>query len=432
MRRGILYGYVRAVILHDNRAECDLCSNGEGDMAKGNERGNHGLTIVLIVGLLVGVLICLYRISSGSPTPSETLLLSELLTLFSILGSWIASRYYSEFDFNRNLRLFAHKAAEKVTNLSKELDRLSAVLQDELKAEQYATSGEALLARSIRIEDAIHIIRTLKSVNDGSLSDWQGVIGEELSAKLEEKEKREQSLRQLLERFESLEEVEPSLAPEADEGGETTKLRSEVNSIREDLRTLAGQVSGLPIRQPRARPGRQLVEAKCPLCSEIIRYRIKERQGAIKPVKCVHCGASLYSRQLDGEVILRQRVPSHEVVICPVCAEKLDVMLDPVPGASQDLACPKCKNALKAIRKQQGVRVKVHEAGEKPSEVTEQRVKEAMGPQPWPPGKARAVSEELGLPVQVVSSIVKQLIDRGEFKVQVNGRLYVPDDAHPS
>jgi hypothetical protein len=41
---------------------------------------------------------------------------------------------------------------------------------------------EALQAREERIESAIHLIRTLKSVNDTSLSDWEGVIGDELSS----------------------------------------------------------------------------------------------------------------------------------------------------------------------------------------------------------------------------------------------------------
>ena len=82
---------------------------------------------------------------------------------------------------------FALKAAEKVDNLSQELDRLTAYLQQELTdaaggAPQAATP-EALRLKDARIESAIHIIGTLKSVNDRSLSDWQGVIGDELDTR---------------------------------------------------------------------------------------------------------------------------------------------------------------------------------------------------------------------------------------------------------
>jgi hypothetical protein len=357
----------------------------------------------------------------------ETLLLSEMLTFFSILGSWIASKYYSEYDFNKSLRLFALKAAEKVTNLSKELDRLSAVLQEELKDEEYDSPNEALLAKSIRMEDSIHIIRTLKSVNDGSLSDWRGVIGEEISAKLEGQEKREETLRQLFERFESLHLERPGLSMTTEEDDAPAGLRAEVDSIRDDLRSLASQVSGLPVRHPRTKSGKLPIERNCPSCSELLRYRQKLRPGAVKPVKCTNCGVSLYSQQVDGEFVLKQRVPSREVVECPVCTEKIEIVLDPVPGAVQDARCAHCESTLRAIRREQGIRVRVRGEGGAISDVTKGRIRDAMGRQPWPPGQARSVSEKLGLSLATVTTVVKELINRGEFKVQINGKLYVPE-----
>ncbi len=74
---------------------------------------------------------------------------------------------------SRKERFFALKAAEKVTNLSNELDRLSVFLQQEAKGTEYGSPAEALQARDPRIEAAVHMIGTLKSVNDRSLSDWQ-------------------------------------------------------------------------------------------------------------------------------------------------------------------------------------------------------------------------------------------------------------------
>lgn len=161
-------------------------------------------TIILLLGMIVGVFICIWIIAKGGTTSSEGLLLSVVLTILSIIGSWIASRFYAEESFNKNLRIFALKAAEKVTNLSNELDRLSVFLQQELKSTEYESPSQSLLAKDLRIEGAVHILHTLKSVNDKSLSDWQGVIGEEIIAQREEQEEREEYLRELLARFESI------------------------------------------------------------------------------------------------------------------------------------------------------------------------------------------------------------------------------------
>jgi hypothetical protein len=390
---------------------------------------NQTITIILLVGLLVGILISLFRIAFGAPSPSESLLLSTLLTVFSILGSWIVSKHYSEHDFNKSLRLFALKAAEKVTNLSKELDRLSAVLQDELKDEDYDSPQEALLAKTIRMEGAIHIVRTLKSVNDGSLSDWQGVIGEEITAKLEDQEQREETLRELFERFESLQSKQPELRETIQEDEQTAKLRAEVDSIRDDLRMLVGQVSGLPVRSHRIKNSKLPIQRNCPVCSELLTYRQKQRPTSVKPVKCTNCGASLYSRQVDGEYVLKQRSPLIEEVECPVCNSKIQVKIDPVPGAIQDIDCGSCKSPIRAIRRENGVKGKVREIQASPSKMVEERIREAMGPQPWPPGRARTVANQLGLPLPTVSGIIKSLIDQGIFKVQIDGKLYSRDVA---
>jgi hypothetical protein len=132
---------------------------------------NKWVTGALLLGMLVGIAVCLWRLTAGPSTANEALLLSVVLTIFSMLGSWVASRHYAEASFNKNLRLFALKAAEKVTNLSNELNRLSAFLQEELRSTESESPSQSLLARNVRIEGAIHVINTLKSVNDGALSD---------------------------------------------------------------------------------------------------------------------------------------------------------------------------------------------------------------------------------------------------------------------
>jgi DNA-binding Lrp family transcriptional regulator len=50
-----------------------------------------------------------------------------------------------------------------------------------------------------------------------------------------------------------------------------------------------------------------------------------------------------------------------------------------------------------------------------------------MPPQPWPKGAHRAVAEKLGVSPSVVTKAIDILIERGIFKPQVEGKLFVPE-----
>jgi hypothetical protein len=253
-------------------------------------------TLTVTLGLFAGILFCLWRITRGVGTQTEALLLSVILTIFSTLASWVAANYYANYSYDANLRVFALKAAEKVTNLSNELSRLSVFLQQELESEEYDSPREELLHRDARIEATIHIINTLKSVNDKSLSDWQGVIGEEISAQREVQEEREEHLRDLLERVESLpaEPAQELTAPSSDAGA---GVRAELESIRKDIRLLATQVSGVPLRTTTfAKAQRVKLQNPCPLCSSMVSYKQRPTENSVKTTACKHCGPSCFHK----------------------------------------------------------------------------------------------------------------------------------------
>ncbi|MBI3934001.1 MAG: hypothetical protein HY316_04865 [Acidobacteria bacterium] len=399
------------------------------------EDENRWINAILFVGLLCGIAFCLYRISTSNPTPNEALLLSVLLTIFSILGSWIASRHYAEYSFNRSQRLFALKAAEKVTNLSRELDRLSYSLQEELKANDYESPKEDLLAKQIRIEGAIHVLSTLKSVNEGSLSDWKGVIGEEINAKLQDEEDREEDVRDLLSRLESVTTLQALNPSEAGQDRHAEELRNEVNALRQDLRSLAAHVSGVPLRQSPPRVPKQVVERNCPVCSQLLRFRQRAKPSATKGVKCTNCGSALVSLYSDGEFVLTRRNPVPEQVECPMCKIRMQIDLDPVPGGSDLTKCNACDCRMRVTRTGQGIKVKLIDSAELlnagvvvpvPTEEVLEQIRQAMGPQPWPQGKNRMVADSLGLSRSLVERAVTELIRRGVFKLQKEGKLYVP------
>ena len=201
-----------------------------------NNRPSIGIYI-LIGTLIIGISICIWAIFAGSLTDRESLLMSIVLTIISALGSWVTAHYYAEYSSNKNLRVFALKAAEKVTNLSNELDRLSIFLQQELENDEYDAPNQALLARDSRIEGAIHIINTLKSVNDKSLSDWQGVIGDEIIARQEKQEEREEEIRQIIERLTNVYEADLANSVYVQKDNNDS-LRNELEDIKSEVRLM--------------------------------------------------------------------------------------------------------------------------------------------------------------------------------------------------
>jgi len=396
------------------------------------ENQNRWINGLLIVAMIGGIVTCLWRITSAAPTPNEALLLSLFLTLLSIIGSWIVSRYYSESSYNKSLRIFALKAAEKVTNLSNELDRLSVFIQQELKDNDYESPAEALLAKNIRFEGAIHIINTLKSVNDRSLSDWQGVIGEEISAQREVQEEREETLRELLERLDSLQHATlDSTQSHHDE--EREHLFSEVASIRNELRFLASRVSGVPVVPTRV-PKKSDVQKPCPNCGHILQYRQKSKAKNVKGMQCTKCGARLCSREADGDFILSPRTLVDDNVTCPSCGQRLGIKMDPVPGSVLDIDCLHCKVALRVSRGHTGLRSRLRgqaKAGNPPMPLGEEflgRVADLMGTQPWAKGQSQIVAGTLDVSPRLVGRATQELIRRGVFKPQIDGKLYALED----
>jgi hypothetical protein len=393
-------------------------------LGRSREEVKRSPNAVLVIVCAIGVLVCLVAIGMWDLTSRESLLLSVVLTIISIMGSWVLSRYYAETSFNENLRTFALKAAEKVDNLSKELDRLAVYLQQELDDTDYRNAPENLMAKEYRIEGAIHMLSTLKSVNDRSLSDWQGVIGKELDERREEQEEREEELRELVARVESLSLTQAAASTKSASALEGA-LKSEINSIRADLRVLASQVGGVPIR--RSKSSRVDVQNPCPKCTSVVHYRQREKLNSIKGVRCSNCDARLVSLPSGDGFRLVLREPVKESIKCPGCGRYIDVLLDPVPGSSMVTKCSHCGGELRVNRNANDITLRLDASKRPRVPLTDEviaKVEHAMPPQPWPKGASRKVAEELGLPQGTVADALKELVRRGRFKVQLDGRLY--------
>lgn len=398
------------------------------------------VTAILII-LVVGVVGILLLLSFSNLTTRETGLLSTLLSLLSILAAWMVSHIYSESQHKsaigeakeahqENLRTFALKAAEKVTNLSDQISHVISFLEDELQNSEFETNQELINSREQRIESCVHMLSMLKSMNDTSLSDWQGIIGEELEEQREEKAEREEQIIELTNRLESLLEGQKEALSE--HLGSKTGVDKEIHYLRKDLERLIANISGSrPKLRVARRTTRKDVSQNCPVCNATLTYRQRTKIRSIKPVRCSNCSSELISKYNadDDDFYLEKREDLVEKIECPSCQALVDLKLNNFPGATSDALCESCDMQIRAVRQVDGsVRVKsLKKKVIAAKELTEEficDVKYRLPPQPWEKHIHKIIASELGVSNSMVQRAIRHLIDKGEFHEQINGELF--------
>jgi predicted RNA-binding Zn-ribbon protein involved in translation (DUF1610 family) len=407
------------------------------------------VVVLIVIAILVGIVgYCFYFISSQDLTAREGSLISVILTIFSALATWIVTHLYSQYqhkkaiqdvqEFHRNnLRTYARKAAEKVNNLSNELGRLSVYLADELERSDVDDPNNALLSREERMTSAIHIVDTLKSVNDTSLSDWEGVIDDLLDQQREEKEEKEEELRDIVGRLETLWDAQVDSVH--DGHYESDNLKVELDEIRKDLRSVvsAQGLTQVKIRR-KIRTSKQDVQGKCPQCGIDVSYRQRPIARSWKALECQSCGTKFLSRYREEQgFVLERRMFAHEKTQCLSCSSILNVELDTCPGSSAIASCEGCKEVMRVSRNADGT-INVKLSGHSQRVLSKQqkvqftddviqKVKEKLPQQPWPKGIHKSIAEDLNLHPTLVNRAINELIRRGIFKPQIDGRLFIPE-----
>jgi uncharacterized membrane protein (DUF485 family) len=399
----------------------------------------------IVIAFLIGIGFCIYFIGTGNLSTREGALLSIVLTILAILATWIITHIYSQSQYKKaiqeaqeshrtNLRTFGLKAQEKVNNLSTQLSRLAAYLEESLEESDDERPREDLLSKQERIESAIHMINILKSVNDTTLSDWEGVIGDELEEQRELQAEREEELKK---NIESLEETisESQMNTRQFTEDSTQVLAKKIDSLRKELRSTTLSLGLSPIRlvRPSKKEPRQAVETHCPACGASVAYKQRANPKSIKAFRCEACGAKLFSRY-DAEkgftVDIRRVVT--EQVACPLCKTICDVELDIYPSSSLAVQCSNCHAQMTITRTTDGIGINAQQIGIENKVLTEdiiELVKNNLPSQPWPTGINKSVADKLGLPRQVVADATRKLIRRGVFNLQFDGKIYVPQSS---
>jgi uncharacterized protein (UPF0333 family) len=397
--------------------------------------------ILILSAIGAGIFWCMHALGKGNLTSTDSALFSVVLTGLSILASWVVTEMYSSDQHKAaieevqeahrtNLRTYGLKAAEKVTNLSNELNRLSTYLQQELDYTEYRNTEEELLAKEERLESAIHLINTLKSVNDTSLSDWQGVIGEELDEQREEKHERERELRMALAEMEEM--LRLQTAELRDRQQPNQEIRAEMESLRRDLRLMVSAAGGVPVPFHRIAKTRHTIETSCPGCGAGLKYKQSASIKSVKAVRCTDCQSRFVARydEKKGHYLL-PREPTIEAFECPSCDARNEIPLDPVPSGSAAGECKSCGCGIIVIRSTDGVRVRLASqqilTRQALSEELIERVKKSLPPQPWPTGTHKKIALDLDVSFSTVSRAITELIKRGNFLPQEYGLLAEPD-----
>ena len=296
-------------------------------------------------------------------------MLGILLTICSSLAGWMVTHIYAASQMHdaieevqersqASLKTYALKASEKVNNLSNELNRLAVFLEQQLNDPVPEDVDLALSDREQRLEAAIHIIRTLKSVNDTSLSDWEGVIGDELHEQRIEKLEKEQQLQALVGRVETM--IENQRQDLLGNQGMAADLQHELQLVKEELRLALSQLSGTTLSPKPLRPSKkQKVEKPCPACDNIVVFQQKPTATSFKALQCKACGTKLISRyRPDDGFVLQLREPKEESAPCPHCGEEVNAMLDVTPGSVAISECKACHHFARFSRTISGVNIK--------------------------------------------------------------------------
>lgn len=160
--------------------------------------GKSGLSWLGIVIFGLGILAVFAVLATTRVNEHEKILYCIILTLFSLGLGFLLSALTSNQRISsvtkeleqrhlEELKTHAVKTADNVDNLSGELQRFARFLEGELQ-NQYKDLAEGFRSRTERIESSVHIINTLRSVNNASLSDWRSVIPERVVDKREARE----------------------------------------------------------------------------------------------------------------------------------------------------------------------------------------------------------------------------------------------------
>ncbi len=383
------------------------------------------IVAAIVFAIAVALIVCLAFSGSATLTNRESVLIGLFVAMLSILVTWIVTHLYSKTDlqsmiaatrkeYSDNIRTFCIKAAEKVLNLSNELLRLRNSVQSGLDDAQDAqTSKEGFALLQERAMATLYVIETLKSMNDTALSDWRGIIGDELQRQ------------ELLEK--KIADVSKELATLQDKllvSEDVEPLEDHIRQIEDQLGKMVRQ---LPFRlrfsEPPPSKGKIQVAVSCPKCHAPNSTRIRSHGERKKAIECISCGAHIGIRSVGNDKwVVTELKPYTFSDKCPVCSNEITGSVIDSPGSMKIITCSKCAARMIISRTPSGINRKIRLSAEIPHELL-LAVSQRLPPQPWEKGIDARIAKDLGLSRKMTSRIITALIAKGDFHPQNDGKI---------
>ena len=379
------------------------------------------LIVIVALALIMGIGICLYISFVKDLSPNESLMIAILVTFFSMFISWILTHVYSQISLRfhtkiakqqheENIRTYAIKAAEKVFNLSNELKKLAENLKTGLEEQDGGNDLEICnLVLKERFISTVHCIETLKSMNDTFLSDWRGVIGEEI----EKQEALEGQIENLEKERRLIEDLYSQVVSVED-------LSSVEKYIRATEKRLESKIKALPfkIQQSSPKTKKHDITVACPECSELNSAKIRAKTGAKKLVLCSNCNRYFAVKEAPSGTLETVNVPMYAfLATCPICSNDFNDELPDFPGTSKRIECERCGFTLLLSKNPDAVNVKVpRDYRHKVSKKVITLVYEKLQNRPWSKFIHKEIAKELVLSHTMVARAINHLINSGKIQ----------------
>lgn len=181
---------------------------------------NKNYLLLIFCAILALVFILYQLLSKDTFSRGETMLLSVLQFVFSIIFAWTLSDIVSKKEFEYSQKKFATSAFRRIKEIEKGIDRLISRAQSKIKEMPSSSTNEL----DVILATAIGIKETTKS----SAGDWADIIGTEIST---------------FEKIETLEKTENTIDGEGISESDIAGIKSSVEETKIQIKNL---ISTLP------------------------------------------------------------------------------------------------------------------------------------------------------------------------------------------
>jgi hypothetical protein len=392
---------------------------------------NKLLSVAALILSIVAVSLIVISANKTNPTASESLMLGTLISFFSIVVAVLVSHIYYNLSsqsaaddakkaYDEKIQTFARKAAEKVFNLSNEFDRLAESVKSALdESEDEEKTKTNLIVFREKMLSVVHVLETLKSMNDTSLSDWRGIIGDDINL---QRHLQREITDQLEEQRKLIESLESRV--KGDGGREAAEERLQVIEQR-----LFEKIAALPFgfRPLRLRPKKQQLEIECPRCQFANKVRARPTNGTRKLFLCSSCGHYVQAVFVDDGAYAAEMAKEVPMAVnCPVCKTPINFTIPEVIGATLAPKCSECGTVINAYCNKDGIQYKSlnnKDLGDKFLSL----VLANIPPHPWPQGMHKDVAAKMGVSNGTIDRAIQLLIQRN--LLQPNNRSLPSESA---